>query len=156
MVLPYSRRIPRVLRYSGSPRRQLIFAYETVTPSGRPFQTVQLIIWLSSRVLYPMRIATHGLGSFPFARRYSENRLLSFFSSGYLDVSVPRVPLHTLWIHVCIPYSYGEFPHSDICGSRLICSSPQLFAACHVLLRRLVPRHPPYALLRLITPKLLS
>ncbi len=29
-------------------------------------------------------------------------------------------------------------------------SSPQLFAACHVLLRRLVPRHPPYALCSLI------
>ena len=42
------------------------------------------------------------------------------------------------------------FPHSDICGSRLICSSPQLFAACHVLHRRLMPRHPPYALISLI------
>ena len=41
----------------------------------------------------------------------------------------------------------GGFPHSEICGSRLICSSPQLIAACHVLLRRLVPRHPPYALI---------
>ena len=50
----------------------------------------------------------------------------------------------------------GEFPHSDICGSMLICSSPQLFAACHVLLRRLVPRHPPYALLRLIVSSFLS
>ena len=30
-----------------------------------------------------------------------------------------------------------------------ICSSPQLFAACHVLLRLPVPRHPPYALLHL-------
>ena len=30
--------------------------------------------------------------------------------------------------------------HSDIC------SSPQLFAACHVLRRLPVPRHPPYAL----------
>ncbi len=42
------------------------------------------------------------------------------------------------------------FPHSDICGSMLICSSPQLFAACRVLLRRLMPRHPPYALISLI------
>ena len=41
------------------------------------------------------------------------------------------------------------FPHSDICGSKLICSSPQLFAACHVLLRLLMPRHSPYALLSL-------
>ena len=34
----------------------------------------------------------------------------------------------------------------------LICSSPQLFAACHVLLRLLMPRHSPYALLRLNFP----
>ena len=44
----------------------------------------------------------------------------------------------------------SEFPHSDICGSLFICTSPQLFAACHVLLRRHVPRHPPYALCSLI------
>ena len=39
-----------------------------------------------------------------------------------------------------------EFPHSDICGLMDICSYPQLFAAYHVLLRLLVPRHSPYAL----------
>ena len=33
-----------------------------------------------------------------------------------------------------------EFPHSDICASQDICSSAQLFAACHVLLRRHVPQ----------------
>ena len=72
---------------------------------------------------------------------------VSFFSSGYLDVSVRRVPLHTLWIGVWIHevFSCG-FPHSDICGSMDICSSPQLFAAYHVFLRLLVPRHPPCAL----------
>ena len=37
-------------------------------------------------------------------------------------------------------------PHSDIHGSRDICSSPWLFAACHVLLRLREPRHPPCAL----------
>ena len=31
----------------------------------------------------------------------------------------------------------------------LICSSPQLIAACHVLHRLLMPRHSPYALIRL-------
>ena len=73
-----------------------------------------------------------------------------FSSSGYLDVSVPRVPLHTLWIGVWIrKVCLRRFPHSDICGSMDICSSPQLFAAYHVLLRLLVPRHPPCALLRL-------
>ena len=42
-----------------------------------------------------------------------------------------------------------EFPHSEICGSKLICSSPQLIAACHVLHRLLMPRHSPCALVRL-------
>ena len=73
-----------------------------------------------------------------------------FSSSGYLDVSVHRVPFRTLWIGVrmtgVLP---AGFPHSDICGSRDICSSPQLFAAYHVFLRLLVPRHPPCALVRL-------
>ena len=49
----------------------------------------------------------------------------SFSSSGYLDVSVHRVPFHTLWIGVWIHevFSCG-FPHSDIHGSKDICSSP--------------------------------
>ena len=74
----------------------------------------------------------------------------SFFSSGYLDVSVHRVPSVHLWIQCTVTeVSSAGFPHSDICGSGLICSSPQLFAAYHVFLRLLVPRHPPCALIRL-------
>ena len=38
------------------------------------------------------------------------------------------------------------FPHSDIQGSTDACSSPWLFAACHVLPRLPAPRHPPCAL----------
>ena len=73
---------------------------------------------------------------------------VSFSSSGYLDVSVRRVPLRALWIgarihEVC---SCG-FPHSEISGSMDICSSPKLFAAYHVFHRLLVPRHPPCALI---------
>ena len=41
------------------------------------------------------------------------------------------------------------FPHSDTCGSTLICSSPQLFAAYRVLLRLPMPRHSPCALFSL-------
>ena len=37
-------------------------------------------------------------------------------------------------------------PHSDIRGSRIICISPRLFAAYHVLHRLREPRHPPSAL----------
>ena len=75
---------------------------------------------------------------------------VSFSSSGYLEVSVHRVPLHTLCIGVWILEVFSSgFPHSDISGSMDICSSPKLFAAYHVFHRLLVPRHPPCALLRL-------
>ena len=82
---------------------------------------------------------------------------VSFSSSGYLDVSVHRVPFHTLWIGVWMAGVLpAGFPHSDICGSKIICISPQLFAAYHVFLRLLVPRHPPCALFCLIIQSSLS
>ena len=42
---------------------------------------------------------------------------------------------------------HAGFPHSDIRGSKLMCSSPRLFAAYHVFHRLPVPGHPPCALL---------
>ena len=76
---------------------------------------------------------------------------VSFFSSGYLDVSVPPVPFHTLWIGVWIlEVCSSGFPHSDISGSMDICSSPKLFAAYHVLHRLSVPSiHPALLMLDL-------
>src|SRR6202161_26126 len=47
--------------------------------------------------------------------------------------------------------SPGGLPHSDIHGSKPARGSPWLFAACHVLHRLLVPRHPPNALIALIS-----
>ena len=64
----------------------------------------------------------------------------------------PGFPPHELCIHSWVTsLQLAGFPHSDIKGSMPACGSPLLFAACHVLLRRLVPWHPPCALLRLIT-----
>ena len=86
-------------------------------------------------------------GLFRFRSPLLTESLVVFSSSGYLDVSVHRVPFHTLWIGVWITGVHpAGFPHSDICGSMDICSSPQLFAAYHVFLRLLVPRHLPCAL----------
>ena len=74
----------------------------------------------------------------------------SFSSSGYLDVSVPRVPHVQLCIHCTLTeVSSAGFPHSDISGSLDMCSSPKLFAAYHVFHRLPVPRHSPCALVRL-------
>ena len=103
-------------------------------------------------VLTPFIINYNGLGSYPFARHYLGNRCFTFFSSCYLDGSVHRVPFSYT---ILFMYGYqriitGEFPHSEIFGSRFICNSPKLIAAYHVFHRRLVPRHPPYALHSLI------
>ena len=69
------------------------------------------------------------------------------FSSPYLDVSVQAVPHIYLWIqYMLMRYCRTGFPHSEISGSKLICSSPKLIAAYHVLLRLLMPRHSPCAL----------
>ena len=122
----------------------------TLTLSGPASHPVQLTSTLSYAVLTPEILL---LPVWPLPRSLATTGGISFdfSSSGYLDVSVPRVPHITLWIHVMFHGSSPwVFPHSEICGSMLICSSPQLIAACHVLLRLLVPRHPPRALLYLI------
>ena len=74
---PASRRIPRVLRYSGAGCSLLLFAYAAFTLSGPAFQRCSTKNSLClCRSTTPESMLS-GLGSFPFARRYSENR--SFF-----------------------------------------------------------------------------
>ena len=147
MVPAYSHKVPRVSWYSGSRHVNSSFAYGAFTLSG----------WLSqnhsARIIESiMQSEPHGARTMVWALPRSLAATygidVSFSSSGYLDVSVHRVPFHTLWIGVWIPEGFSSrFPHSDISGSMDICSSPKLFAAYHVFHRLLVPRHPPYALI---------
>ena len=146
MVPAHSIKVSRVSMYSGYRLVSSPFAYGAFTLSG----------WLSQN--HSARIAESITRSEPRNARIPVCPLsislaatleidFSFSSSGYLDVSVHRVPFHTLWIGVWMTgVRPAGFPHSDICGSMDICSSPQLFAAYHVFLRLLVPRHPPCAL----------
>ena len=61
-----------------------------------------------------------------------------------------RFPSYSYFIQSMMRgYCPRGFPHSDIPGSLLICSSPRLFAACRVLRRLLMPRHSPCALFSL-------
>ena len=108
-------------------------------PSGYPYQY---------RVQSEPRSARTTVWALPVSLAATPRIDVSFFSSGYLDVSVHRVPSVWLWIHHTVHevFSCG-FPHSDISGSQPICGSPKLFAAYHVFHRLLVPRHPPCALL---------
>ena len=57
-----------------------------------------------------------------------------FFSYGYLDVSVPRVRFPDVTSGMTGLQPAG-LPHSEISGLKVICTSPKLIAACHVLLR---------------------
>jgi hypothetical protein len=94
MVPPDSIGISRVPTYSGAlvdPYSH--FRYGTLTLFRPPFQARSpMLSGPVPRVPQPrMAARPPGLGSSAFARRYSQNLTFDFFSSGYLDVSVPRV-----------------------------------------------------------------
>ena len=149
MVPAHSHKVSRVSWYSGSCHARLPFVYGAFTLSG----------WLSQN--HSTRLTRQSCSPNPgvHALRFGLFRVRSpllteshvvFSSSGYLDVSVPRVPFHKLWIHLWMTVVHtAGFPHSEISGSKDICSSPKLIAAYHVFHRLSVPRHPPCALLRL-------
>ena len=101
MVLTHSHRIPRVLWYSGYPPSWFVFAYGTITLYRPTFQKCSTNELSSYAGPNPFGINSVGLGSFAFAHHYLRNRLFTFFSSGYLDVSVPRVPF-TYTIDSCM------------------------------------------------------
>ena len=147
MVPAHSIKVSRVSMYSGFRHVNSPFAYGAFTLSGRLSQNLSARI-VESFMRSEPRNARISVWALPRSLAATYGIEFSFFSSGYLDVSVPRVPLHTLWIGVWMHevFSCG-FPHSDISGSRDICSSPKLIAAYHVFHRLLVPRHPPCALI---------
>ena len=100
-----------------------------------------------SRSYYPIYAVTYMVWATSISLAATLEIDVSFFSSSYLDVSVQRV---------CPPYGVlGLLPnglsHSEISGSRLVCKSPELIAAYHVLRRLQEPRHPPYALSYFLT-----
>ena len=149
MVPAYSIKVSRVSMYSGSRLVNSVFAYGAVTLSRWSFQDHSATIDKSITRSEP-RSARTSVWALPISLAATFGIDVSFFSSGYLDVSVHRVPHHNLWIQLWLTeLSSAGFPHSDIHGSIDICSSPWLFAAYHVFLRLLVPRHPPCALISL-------
>ena len=146
MVPARSHKVSRVSWYSGSCFARSPFVYGAFTLSG----------WLSqnhsTRLTRQFCSPNPGVHALRFGLFRVRSPLLTeshvvFSSSGYLDVSVHRVPFHSLWIGLWILEVFSSrFPHSEISGSMDICSSPKLFAAYHVFHRLLVPRHPPCAL----------
>ena len=118
-----------------------------LSPSLAGFSKTILLRLLNQLCGPNPRMHAPWFGLFRFRSPLLTESHVVFSSSGYLDVSVHRVPFLKLCIGLRIlEVCSSGFPHSDISGSMDICSSPKLFAAYHVFHRLLVPRHPPYAL----------
>ena len=118
-------------------------AYRVITVSDRLFQIVRL----SEPHLYgnpstPTMPKHRRFGLFRFRSPLLTESLLFSFPVGNEMFQFPTFASRIPGMTGCP----AGLPHSEICGSRDICSSPQLFAAYHVLLRLREPRHPPYAL----------
>ena len=146
MVPARSIKVSRVSMYSGSRSVSFPFAYGAFTLSGRLSQNLSARITESIMRSEP-RCARTTVWPLSISLAATLEIDVSFSSSGYLDVSVHRVPGVWLCIHhTSLEVHSSRFPHSEISGSKDICSSPKLFAAYHVFHRLLVPRHPPCAL----------
>ena len=147
MVPASSHKVPRVSWYSGSRHVNSSFAYGAFTLSGRLSQNRSAKLIESIPRSEPQN-ARALVWALPVPLAATPGITVVFSSSGYLDVSVHRVPFLKLCIGLRIlEVCSSRFPHSEISGSKDICSSPKLFAAYHVFHRLLVPRHPPYALI---------
>ena len=148
MVPPASHGIPRVPRYSGSCSVCSLFRYGALTLSGRPSHAVLLNSHNPKCSPQPQRYFYPWFGLFRFrSPLLSESRLISLPPPTEMFQFSGFPPLPYLIQATVHDHESCGFPHSDIPGSRLVCSSPRLIAAYHVLLRLLVPRHSPCALL---------
>ena len=135
MVPPCSDRISRVPPYSRIERSLRIRGYHPLRPD------------------FPDRSAClrSTTGLFRVRSPLLAESLLMSVPPGTEMFQFPGFASMSLCIQPPIPHR-GGLPHSDIHGSTPARGSPWLFAACHVLHRLLVPRHPPNALLMLENP----
>ena len=143
MVPADSRRIPRAPRYSGYYYQSYTYLYGAFTLCGLTFQTGSSSYTSQiSQSYYPtQRRNVSGLGYSAFARHYQRNHNCFLFLRVLRCFSSPRSPLNKV-----ISLQLIGLPHSEIFGSKVVCTYPKLIAAYHVLHRLLEPRHPPFAL----------
>jgi hypothetical protein len=130
VVPPCSDRIARVPPYSRTRARP--FPYGALTRCGAPFQALPVNRAQATglvRFRSPL-LAESRLMSFPPA-----NEMFQF--AGFASRTYEFSPGFRM---------RGGLPHSEIQGSTIARISPWLIAACHVLHRLSVPRHPPDAL----------
>ena len=134
----------------GTRRSRLDVVYGAVTLYGRPFQAFRL----PSRFVTPCDGPYNpGVQALRFGLFRVRSPLLAESLTCFLFLWVLRWFTSPRCLRSAYGFSGGSFginqrgfPHSDIPGSKLVCSSPGLIAAYRVLHRLLVPRHSPYTL----------
>ena len=164
MVLPNSDKAPRTPPYSGarSKEGQLDFAYAAIMLYGETFQNSSATDWLCNfpgrlppsqseshdpLKATPAGLALSGFRLFRVRSPLLAESLLFSFPPGTEMVHFPGFALTALCVQAAVTsYKLAGFPHSEIKGSRVVCTSPWLIAAYHVLHRLHAPRHPPCAL----------
>ena len=101
MVPPYSHRVSRVRRYSGSSWLFSIFVYESLTLYGASSHTLQLIVLIPYAVQTP-QVLLPMVWPPPLSLATTQGISVDVFSSPYLDVSVQAVPPVYLWIQYTV------------------------------------------------------
>ena len=134
MVLADSHRISPVPRYSGYCQVKNLFRLQDFHPLWFNFPEDSATNSQSTLQSYNPDIAlTTPVQASPISLATTQGITFVFSSSGYLDVSVHRV---SFYIYIQIPcLQQGGLPHSEISGSKVICTFPKLIAAYHVLHR---------------------
>ena len=106
MVLPASRRISRVLRYSGIGSSLDAFAYGAITLFGWAFHPSSASVSSTSCRPTTPESKPSGLASFPFARRYLGNRSFFLFLELLRCFSSPRSLLTDYLFHLWMTTHY--------------------------------------------------
>ena len=145
MVPADSRRIPRVPRYSGY-RYADLASHTGLSPSVITFSKCSVHHFSTmSRSYNPSHaLRRHWFGLFPVCSPLLGNHSFIFLPAGTKMFQFPALALLHL-VRVTVLQT-ARLSHSEIFGSRVICTYPKLIAAYHVLHRLREPRHPPYAL----------
>src|SRR5437870_3258096 len=153
MGLVASRGISRVPRYSGTCREPVVCRLpgcHRLWPIVPDRSTSRLVV--DSLALKPDRpynptVHARWFGLFRVRSPLLAESLLFSIPAGTEMVHFPALPSRAYGFSAgSFGISQRGFPHSEIPGSKLVCSSPGLIAAYRVLHRLLVPRHSPYTL----------
>ena len=152
MVQVTSVRVPRAPTYSGSRWTALTFRLQGLHLLRLSFQSHStMFLQFPLAVLLPQLVLVWAV-PISLATTFGITGLFSF-PPGTKMFQFPGFSPHKLCIGLWVItlFNVTGFPHSDTPGSLSVYDSPRRFAVFCVLLLLYMPRHPPYALIRLIT-----